>query len=118
MSRIDSTHSSAARPGVVSQFLDSSLTVRAVSQPQKPKIDPDSPAMNADRVRPAGVNHDQLKSLADLRAAVLGDCHDREDQQHDHLEDHQHDLHLLGGVDASVGDVGRYRQERQDRSPR
>ena len=44
------TQSSAARPGPWSESLDSSFTVRAVSQPQKPKIDPDSPTMNAERV--------------------------------------------------------------------
>jgi len=32
------------------------LTVRQVSQPQNAKIDPESPAMNADSGRPAGLN--------------------------------------------------------------
>ena len=53
--------SSAARPGVFADPLDSSLTVKQVSQPQNANIEPDSPAMNADRVRPAGLNHSQLK---------------------------------------------------------
>src|SRR6478735_198808 len=61
--RMEITQSSAARPGPWSESLDSSFTVRAVSQPQKPKIDPDSPTMNADSVRPAGENQAQLKSV-------------------------------------------------------
>ena len=55
--------SSAARPGVVSESLLSSLTVRAVSQPQNAKIEPDSPAMNAETVKPAGLNQSQLKGI-------------------------------------------------------
>ncbi len=54
----------AARPGVFAEPFDSSLTVRQVSQPQKAKIDPDSPAMNADSVRPAGLNQSQLNAAA------------------------------------------------------
>ena len=50
------------RPGLVSLFLDSSFTVSAVSQPQNPKIEKESPATNADKVRPAGLNHDQLNA--------------------------------------------------------
>jgi hypothetical protein len=61
VSRIDNTVSSAARPGVLSASLDSSLTVRQVSQPQNAKIDPESPAMNADRVNPDGLNQSKLK---------------------------------------------------------
>ena len=60
---MDSTQSRAALPGVVSESLDSSLTVRAVSHPQNPKIEPDSPTMNADSVSPAGENQDQEKSV-------------------------------------------------------
>src|SRR5688572_26873109 len=68
---MDNTQSSAARPGVVSLFFDSSLTVREVSQPQKAKIEPDSPAMNAERVRPAGLNQDQLKASPTSEAPDL-----------------------------------------------
>ena len=39
------------------------MTVRQVSQPQKAKIDPDSPAMNADRVSPDGLNQSQLNAI-------------------------------------------------------
>ena len=63
MHRIDTTHNSAARPGVLSESRDSSLTVSAVSQPQNAKIDPDSPAMNADIVRPAGLNQSRLNAM-------------------------------------------------------
>ena len=58
---MDTTHSRAARPGVLSESLVSSLTVRAVSQPQKAKIEPDRPATNAERVSPDGLNQSQLK---------------------------------------------------------
>src|SRR6187200_1902138 len=58
---MDSTVRIAARPGVLSESLDSSLTVRQVSQPQNAKIDPDRPAMNADMVSPDGLNQSQLK---------------------------------------------------------
>src|SRR6478609_4859364 len=59
---MDRTHSSAARPGVLSESLDSSLTVRAVSHPQKEKIDAPSPATNADSVSPVnGLNQSQEK---------------------------------------------------------
>ena len=57
---MDSTHSSAARPGVLSESRDSSLTVSAVSQPQNAKIEPERPAMNADIVKPAGLNQSKL----------------------------------------------------------
>ena len=40
--------------------MDSSLTVSAVSQPQNAKIEPDRPAMNADIVKPAGLNQSKL----------------------------------------------------------
>src|SRR6476646_10914162 len=63
VAKIDSTHSSAALPGVVSESFDSSFTVSAVSHPQKPKMDPESPTMKADNVRPAGENQDQEKSV-------------------------------------------------------
>ena len=72
---------------MVSEFLDSSLTVKAVSQPQKPKIEPDSPTMKADSVSPAGENQDRLKSSPPPAVSCLRDGHDREDHQHDHLED-------------------------------
>src|SRR6478609_5145514 len=63
VSRIDTTQSSAARPGVLSESLDSSLTVSALSQPQNEKIDADNPAMKADRVSPVnGLNQSQEKA--------------------------------------------------------
>ena len=65
------TQSSAARPGVLSESVDSSLTVRAVSQPQKAKIDPDSPAMKADRVRPAGLNQSRSKEMPVAESPAL-----------------------------------------------
>ena len=43
--------------------MDSSLTVSAVSQPQNAKIEPDSPAMKADRVRPDGLNQSRSKEM-------------------------------------------------------
>ena len=63
VSKIEMTHSRAARPGVLSASTDSSFTVRAVSQPQKAKIDPDRPAMKAERPRPAGLNQSRLKEI-------------------------------------------------------
>ena len=45
----------------MSASTDSSLTVSAVSQPQKAKIEPESPAMKAERVSPAGLNQSRLK---------------------------------------------------------
>lgn len=60
---MDTTQSRAARPGIFSDSLDSSLTVRLVSHPQKAKIDPDSPATNADRVSPDGLNQSRLKGI-------------------------------------------------------
>jgi hypothetical protein len=60
---MDRTHSRAARPGVFSDSLDSSLTVRQVSQPQNANIDPDRPAMNADRVSPDGLNQSKLNEI-------------------------------------------------------
>ena len=39
------------------------MTVSAVSQPQNAKIDPDRPAMNADIVRPAGLNQSKLNDI-------------------------------------------------------
>src|SRR6478735_8538849 len=64
VSRIDTTQSSAARPGVFSESLDSSLTVSALSHPQNEKIDAESPAMNAVRVRPVkGLNHSQENGM-------------------------------------------------------
>ena len=65
------TQSSAARPGIFSRSLDSSFTVRLVSQPQKAKMDPDSPRMKACRVRPDGENHEKLNSSA---SGELDDC--------------------------------------------
>src|SRR4249920_3515943 len=60
---MDTTHSSAARPGVLSASLDSSLTVSALSQPQNEKIDADSPATRAVRVSPVnGLNQSQEKA--------------------------------------------------------
>src|SRR5690349_13744781 len=57
---MDNTHSSAARPGVLSESLDSSLIVNAVSQPQNEKIDAPRPATNAVRVIPVnGLNQSQ-----------------------------------------------------------
>src|SRR6476469_6743675 len=54
---MDTTHSNAARPGVLSESLDSSLTVSAVSQPQNEKIDADRPATRALTVSPVnGLN--------------------------------------------------------------
>ncbi len=75
VSKIDNTHSSAARPGVFSDSFDSSLTVRAVSHPQNAKIEPDSPAMNADKVSPDGLNQSQLNDTPvaespDLTSAI------------------------------------------------
>ncbi len=58
---MESTQSSAARPGVLSESLDSSLMVRAVSQPQNEKIEAPRPATNADSVRPVkGLNQSQF----------------------------------------------------------
>ena len=64
VSRIDTTQSRAARPGVFSASLDSSLTVSALSQPQNEKIDADKPAMKAVRVSPVnGLNQSQEKAM-------------------------------------------------------
>src|SRR6478672_12200745 len=64
VNRIDTTHSSAARPGVFSASLDSSFTVSALSHPQNEKMDAERPAMNADRVRPVkGLNQSQENAM-------------------------------------------------------
>ncbi len=55
----------------MSLFFDSSFTVRAVSHPQKAKIEPESPAMNAERVRPAGLNQAQLNASPNSEAPDL-----------------------------------------------
>src|SRR6478752_1023338 len=61
---MDTTHSRAARPGVLSESLDSSLTVSAVSQPQNEKIDADNPATSALTVSPVnGLNQSQEKAM-------------------------------------------------------
>src|ERR1700712_1706132 len=61
---MDTTHSSAARPGVLSESLDSSLTVSAVSQPQNEKIEADRPATSALTVSPVnGLNQSQENGM-------------------------------------------------------
>ena len=61
---MDTTHSRAARPGVFSASLDSSLTVSAVSQPQNEKIDADRPATSALTVSPVnGLNQSQENGM-------------------------------------------------------
>src|SRR6476661_4271833 len=64
VSRIDTTQSRAARPGVFSESLDSSLTVSAVSHPQNEKIDADRPATSALMVSPVnGLNQSQENGI-------------------------------------------------------
>src|SRR3954451_12488367 len=55
---METTASNAALPGVLPESLDSSFTVRALSQPQKEKIDADRPATSAVIDSPVkGLNH-------------------------------------------------------------
>src|SRR6476659_7891019 len=61
---MDTTQSSAARPGVLSESLDSSFTVSAVSQPQNEKIDAERPATSALTESPVnGLNQSQENGM-------------------------------------------------------
>ena len=63
VSRIDSTHSSPARPGTFVGSLDSSPSVRQVSQPQNAKIDPVTPITKALSASPVnGLNQSSSNS--------------------------------------------------------
>ena len=110
-----STGRTAALPDPVScpRRRDSSLTVRAVSQPQKAKIEPESPAMKADSVSPAGLNQSRLKEIPVAESADLANAAIAKTEQDRQLEEHEHDLDLLGRGDAAVGHPGRDRQEDQ-----
>ena len=71
-SRIKSTVTVAARPGTFWLPTDSSLTVRQTSQPQKMKIDSDSPAAKAEKDSTLkGLNHSGWKTTGAASGAAL-----------------------------------------------
>ena len=67
---MDTTQSRAARPGVLSESLDSSLTVSAVSHPQNEKIDADKPATSALTVNEESKDSDKTPGRAALLCVV------------------------------------------------
>ncbi len=61
--------------------------------------------MNADSVRPAGLNQSQLKGIPVGESADSTIAMTAKMSRHHHLESHQDELDLLGGGDPAVGDV-------------
>ena len=114
VSRIDSTHSSAARPGrlvgVHRLLVDGQGGVPAPEGEDRPREPRDERRQAS---APPGLNQSRSKEIPVGESPDLANAAMAKTSQHRELEEHQDDLDLLGRGDAAVGDPGRDRQEDQ-----